>query len=114
MRAERPAIPADEQRTIVEALPRRVAHATYALLALSRDGATPATTAEVCERDSEALSVSSTGSALHRALRHDLVDRWAPGLWSTRPHGVDLYAALEARFLHETDDDPAPAREEDR
>ncbi len=45
--APRPAIPEPEARAIVAALPRRVAHAAYALNALGRDGATPAKTAEV-------------------------------------------------------------------
>jgi hypothetical protein len=92
--------PDAEQR--VAALPRRVAHATYALLEASRVHNSPVTVSEIMIYDSEALSTSSTSSALQRARKLDLAvlagRYWIPALAAT-----DLREAFEERFLSETD-----------
>jgi hypothetical protein len=98
---ERP-VDAAEQ---VAALPRRVAHATYALLAWGRDHPYgPHRPGDVVLYDAEAPSASSTSGALCRAMRnHGLVDRWGRGLFTPTLLGQDLFPALEARFLAETE-----------
>jgi len=89
----------------VATLPRRVAHATYALLAWGRDHPYgPHRAGDVVTYDPEALSVRSTSDALFRAMKRGLVDRWAIGLWSPTLLAGDLFPALEDRCLAETED----------
>jgi hypothetical protein len=101
--------PADAAEQVA-ALPRRIAHATYALLAWDRDHPYgPHRTGDVVLYDPEAPSASSTSHALLRAMRdHSLVDRWGIGLFTPTNTGRLLFAALEDRFLAETEQ-PDPA-----
>ncbi len=92
----------------VAALPRRTAHAAYALIACCADDKGPVRASDVVLYDREAVSAVSTGCALASALRHGLADRWAPGIWVPSLHAMDLRNDLEDRFLAET------AREDDR
>lgn len=102
MIAERPTpIDAAEQ---VAALPRRTAHAAYALLAYARDYPYgPHRASEVVSYDSEAVSAQATGRALASAMHRGLADRWGEGLWTPTVHAGDLRQALEDRFLRETE-----------
>lgn len=109
MPSSAPQIPAERQTPTdaaeqVAALPRRVAHATYALLAWGRDHPYgPHRPGEVVLYDPEAPSATSTSGALCRAMRnHGLADRWGRGLWSPSPLAQDLFPALEDRFLADT------------
>lgn len=91
---------ADEQ---VAALPRRTAHAAYAIFA-AREAAGlpgPVTAREVLIQDKESLSVQSTAAALASAQRHRLVQCWG-GVWSALPAAYALRNALEDRFLADT------------
>ena len=96
-------------RTAAE-LPPRVAHAVHALLARLRDASGgPLTAAEVCEYDSEALSVVSTGVALGHARRYGLADSWPAGragrVWTATRRAQDMRRDLEDRFLRDVPDD---------
>lgn len=88
----------------VDALPRRTAHATHALLVASTEHKSPVTAAEVCIYDSEALSARSTGAALREARRLDLAaftgQYWIP--WGA---ALDQRRDFESRFLRDTEDD---------
>lgn len=95
-------VPADAAEQVA-ALPRRTAHAAYALYAWINDNMGPARTSEVVVYDKEALDARSTGRALAAAKRVGLVDYWGSGLWTLTPHGRDLAGALEDRFLRETE-----------
>ena len=91
----------------VAALPRRVAHATYALLARTRDYPYgPHRAPVVVHYDIEAPSARSTADALRRAMSRGLVDRWGPGLWTPTLLAQDLRGALEDRFLADTEAEP--------
>ncbi len=94
----------DDAAEQVAALPRRAAHATYALHAWIRDYIGPAKASEVVIYDVEALDSRSTGRALAAAQKLGLVERWGAGLWTMTLHGGDLAGALEDRFLAETED----------
>lgn len=96
-------VPADAAEQVA-ALPRRTAHAAYALHAWIRDYTGPARASEVVLYDKEALDVRSTARALGAAKKLGLVDYWGAGLWTMTPHGGDLAGALEDRFLAETED----------
>lgn len=88
----------------VAALPKRIAHAVYALQGIHNDlGTGPWKTNEIIYYDPEALAVSETYSALYRAAERGLVIRWGSGLWSTTPEADDLKEELEDRFLKETE-----------
>lgn len=88
----------------VAALPRRTAHAAHALLATTRElGYGPLLASEIIVHDSEATSSHATGSALASACRYGLADRWGMGLWSPSTHARDLEAALEDRYLSDTE-----------
>lgn len=87
----------------VAALPRRTAHATYALLATCEDQHGPAIASEVVIFDSEALSAFSTGRALAAARRRGLAQHWGGGVWAPSNLAYDLRGALEDRFLADTD-----------
>lgn len=93
---------------IVKDLPRRVVHATHALMESSGPyayGVGPRTTREVMEYDSEALTLSSTFDALSRAMRKGLVARafGRPALWFPTNVAYDLRGQLEDRFLLDTE-----------
>lgn len=64
----------------VDAMPRRAAHAVYAVFAASRDLRMPPTAAEACHYDEEAISVKATAAALREAAKHGLVV-CAGGVW---------------------------------
>lgn len=86
----------------------------HALLARARDaGGGPLTAAEVCEYDSEAVSVVSTGAALAWARRYGLVDSWRAGregrVWSPSNRAAEMRWALEDRFLREVPDECSAA-----
>lgn len=88
-------------------LPRRVAHATHALMEASSPyafGHGPRTTREVMEYDVDALTLSSTFEALSRAMKHGLVARTLsrPVLWFPTNLAHTLRGELEDRFLNET------------
>jgi hypothetical protein len=86
----------------VAALPRRAAHAVHALLEFQASAAMPATAAEVCVYDSEAVSVRATAAALTHARRLGLVI-FTGRYWLATPDAQNLRAVLEDRFLAETD-----------
>jgi hypothetical protein len=92
----------DDPASEVAALPRRVAHATHALLAAA--GQMPLKASEILLYDVEALSAASTGAALREAARKGLVAN-AGGLWFPRERAHRLQAQLEDRFLAETGDE---------
>ncbi len=101
MRDVRPTPPdAAEQ---VAALPRRTAHAAHALLACCADMRGPAKVNEVIMYDAEALSTRATAAALSGARRARLADYWGRGVWVPTIHAHDLRAALEDRFLADTE-----------
>lgn len=110
IRVVRPAptkTPADAAEQVAK-MPRRVAHATFAILVLQHDGNYgPHKASEIVVYDAEALSAVSTGRALAHALKLGLVDRWGTGLWSPTNHAQLLYPALEDRFYADTE--PADA-----
>lgn len=95
---------AEVRALIVADLPRRVAHATYALLYATREEKMPPYAREVVLYDPEALSAQETGTALHQASRYGLTVRAPGGLWLAREAAHELEAALEERFLRETDE----------
>lgn len=86
----------------VAALPRRTAHALYALLESSREANMPVTAAEAMLYDDEAMSPQGTGQALANARRLGLAvqaGRW----WAPTGATLDMRSALEERFLRETE-----------
>jgi hypothetical protein len=92
---------------LVAKLPRRTAHAAYALLAAWADISMPLTAAEVCVYDSEAPSVLSTACALREAQRAGLATytpRWRSDgrLWIATNLAHEYRAALEDRYLADT------------
>lgn len=92
----------------VAALPRRIAHVLHALLESSGAyalGSGPKTAAEVVLYDSEAPNSGATLDALKRAMLKDLcVGTFSrPRLWIPANRTIEMRAALEARFLRETD-----------
>lgn len=95
-----------DSHMLVKDLPRRVAHATFALMDSGSPyayGAGLRTTREVMEYDIEALTLSSTFNALSRAMRRGLVVRTRrPVLWFPTDIAYELYGQLEDRFLLDT------------
>jgi hypothetical protein len=59
----------------------RVAHVLHALMARWADRGEAVTAAEVCEYDSEALTVRHTVAGLMQARRLGFAENLAPGLW---------------------------------
>lgn len=99
-------MPATEYRLpeeVVAELPRRTAHALYALLAYARDKQVtgPFYAHEIVFYDPEATSTRSTGRALGYALKLGLVDRYGEGLWWATNKTHTLRRALEERVLAE-------------
>lgn len=98
-----------EQRLDADALPRRVAHATFALVfrPLMAHDYGPFTAAEVCEFDGpEAYTPQHTGAALREAAKLGLA-MYIPsggGLWTATNYALDNKQALEDRFLRDTED----------
>lgn len=92
----------------VDALPRRVAHVAHALMAASDPmafGIGPLKVSEIMIYDGESLSPAATNSALLRAMRkHRLVDRVGYGLYIPSIIALDNRAALEERYLRDTDE----------
>lgn len=89
----------------VDALPRRVAHVTHALMESSTQyafGMGLRTPSEVMIYDEEALSLSATSHALVRAMRRGLVDRGGHGLWFPTNLALDHRRAFEDRYLRDT------------
>lgn len=104
MRDDEPPTPADADEQVA-ALPRRTAHAVFALLETQRqEGYGPFKASEIVVYDSEAISAVSTGRALFHALSLGLADRWGVGLWTPTNHATLLREALEQRFLRETEE----------
>jgi hypothetical protein len=91
---------------VVDDLPRRTAHALYALLCASTEQNAPPTAAEACIYDEEAPNAQGTGQALRNGHRLGLCFN-TRGFWWPQPALYDLRTELEARFLRDT------AREED-
>lgn len=94
--------------SVVEDLPRRVAHATHALLVASREfGQTSGmpTALEVLVYDGESLSVRSTSAALRAAAARGLVMHVPPRYWVARGSAHVLEGELEERYLRETADE---------
>jgi hypothetical protein len=90
----------EEKQLLVQAFPRRVAHATYALLVASREHNAPVTASEIAVYDTEALDARATGRTLQRAARYQLagcVGRY----WIPSNSAREFERALEARFLNE-------------
>lgn len=85
----------------VAELPRRVAHATHALISRGRDAGMPVTAAEVCEYDEEAVSVRATAAALREASHKNLAMNLR-GLWVPTALASSYREALERRFLDDT------------
>lgn len=87
---------------VVAEMPRRTAHAAYALVTAERELAMPVKAREVVIYDAEALSAQSTGRALHDASKRGLCVRVPGGLWVATNAAHDLYSRLEERFLDDT------------
>lgn len=91
----------------VEALPRRVAHAVHALLAVRNDVNIgpygPFKASEIVLYDGEALSARSTAAALREAQKLGLAVN-IRGFWTAGRDALDNARALEERYLRETDD----------
>lgn len=87
---------------VVAALPRRTAHALYALTACARSmhGSGPFFASEIVLYDPEAVSALATGAGLAHARKHGLADNTA-GLWWATSLGNSLWRHLEARVLDE-------------
>lgn len=96
----------------VEALPRRVAHATHAVMAVCNDQDLgpygPFRASEVVLYDGESLSARETGRALADASRLGLVMNWGRRggrcFWSASAHALDHRRAFEDRYLRDTDE----------
>jgi hypothetical protein len=90
----------------VARLPRRTAHAVYALAAYARDKhcSGPFYAHEIVFWDIEAPSARSTGAALGHALKLGLADKVGNLWWSTN-RGNSLFRHLEARVLAEQEED---------
>jgi hypothetical protein len=90
----------------VDALPRRTAHATHALMAAGSiaygNGSGPFTAAEVCIYDGEALTVRSTAAALREAAKWGLVIGLA-GLWTPGWLALEHRREFEERYLRDTE-----------
>jgi hypothetical protein len=89
----------------VDKLPRRVAHAVHALLEASGPYAFNMGVlkpSEVMLYDAEAMSVSSTGNALRRAMRYGLVDRAGYGLYFPTLLALEHRRAFEDRYHRDT------------
>jgi hypothetical protein len=91
-----------DQIDIVAALPRRCAHATYALVAASRARNMPLTAGEVVIFDEEASSAVATGAALRHAQRRGLAV-YTGKYWLPTNLALELRTALEDRYLAEVD-----------
>jgi hypothetical protein len=90
----------------VEALPRRVAHVTHALIEAQSAyafGQQPLRSGEVVLYDGEALDARQTASALRRARNHGLV-ACAGRYWFPTFLALEHRRALEERYLRETDE----------
>jgi hypothetical protein len=89
----------------VAALPRRTAHAAFALLDAVLELNMPPTAAEICTFDIESLGVRETANALASAKRHGLAI-YEPGmrLWVPTVAAMNQRQALEDRFLAETEE----------
>lgn len=85
------------------ALPSRVAHVLHALMARWSDAGEAVTAAQVCEYDSEAVTVQHTAAALSYARRYGLASTAAPGRWYATRKAERMRVALEARFRAEVD-----------
>jgi hypothetical protein len=98
-----------ESTALIEALPRRVAHAAYAVIAAAKVGGEygPFTAAEVCIYDEEAMSVKGTAAALREAQKRQLA-MYVPGgegYWTATNYALDNWTALQDRFLRDTGQD---------
>lgn len=94
----------------VEALPRRVAHATYALLHLPEIEREypygPYKASEVLLCDGESYSAQMTGAALREAQKKGLC-MYVPGgegYWTPTNLAREHKRAFEDRYLRETDE----------
>lgn len=87
---------------VVDAMPARMAHALHGLLVASAEEKAPATAAEICVYDFDALSPRATGQALRRAAERGYCfltqDLW----WPTNA-AHELRYALEDRALRDED-----------
>lgn len=88
----------------VARMPQRMAHALHALVAATTvHPPMPRTAAEVCIHDS-GWGPLSTGAALREAARRGYCVRTSGGYWVAANRALELRAALEDRYLAETDD----------
>ncbi|HET7455429.1 MAG TPA: hypothetical protein VFJ76_07910 [Solirubrobacterales bacterium] len=88
---------------LVKKLPRRVAHAAFAVLEATAQGV-PATPSEAILFDQESPSLAAFCSALRRAIDRGLVDRWGRGVYVPTMRAHDLRTLLEDRYLADTAD----------
>lgn len=93
----------------VASLPRRTAHALYALLAIGEDNTRELTrqmptSAEVLLYDPESLSARSTGAALTHAARLGLCGYVRP-YWMATGRAHALRSELEERCLREQEEE---------
>lgn len=87
--------------TFAEQLPRRTAHAVYALMTASKTLNMPVTTVEVLLYDEESLSVGSTGQALSHARRKHLA-AYTGKYWVPTFFALDHRKEFEDRYLRDT------------
>lgn len=87
--------------TVVADLPRRVAHATHALVEMSRERGMPVTAGEAVLYDEEALDARATGRALQRARDRGLAVN-AGRYWVPTNLALELRTDLEDRYLTDT------------
>lgn len=99
-----------ERPTLVDFLPRRTAHATYALLEAAREHATPVTAAEVMIYDSEAVNPRGTAAALREAARRGLAVYLPPAYWTPTGWARKLQDRLEDRYIRDTAEEASVVR----
>lgn len=92
----------------VEQLPRRVAHAVHALMAV-RDDANigpygPFLASEVVLYDGEAVSARATAAALREAKKFGLAVYIGHGLWTATHLALDHASQFEDRYLRDTEE----------
>lgn len=86
----------------VPGLPRRTAHALFALMVAEQEIKMPPTAREVMVYDTESLSVHSTAAGLRHAQRLGLAAT-VNGLWVSANAAKEQYGNLEDRVLGEQD-----------
>lgn len=95
-------ITGERRQEIVDGLPRRTAHALYALLAATQAVNMPVRSSEIIVYDEEALSTQQTAAGLRHAARLGLA-ACINGLWVASAIGNELRRPLEERYCAETE-----------